>query len=329
MRMRWIAAAVLPALLTGCQPGTQPPSTAAPQPGAQSPVAGSLALPPSDQSRRYDNAIVPLDETRIPRKATPGAAVARPDTSRAAQRERQQIEARENEEAAGPREMPILIAASAPTSRTNSLALPPGGGSLPLPKPVGEAHKPAASRPATSAAMPPAIERPERPQVAAPAKPSEVTAAPAPPPEPVQTREAAVASVSPPPSPPSSPPPVERTEPPKVAAATAVEPRLPPAGPPLATVAFEPRSAELSDGMRAALAFFVRDANAQGVRHVELWASAGVDDPALARKIALARALAVQAVLIDLGLKARVDIGGYTESHESGVDRVDLVIPRR
>jgi hypothetical protein len=104
---------------------------------------------------------------------------------------------------------------------------------------------------------------------------------------------------------------------------------LPPAGPPRATVVFEPRSAELSDGMRAALAFFVRDANAQGVRQIELWASAGVDDLALARKIAFARALAVHAFLIDLGLKARLEIGGYSESREGGVDRVDLVIPKR
>jgi hypothetical protein len=333
MRTRPIAAALVLALLTGCQPGTQPPNTAAPQPAARSSPAASIALPPPEHAPNYDAAVEPVDETRTPQKVAAKTVISKATAQQAAERTRRENEAAKKEKAAPAKASSTASVESPPAvpAPTSSLSMPPGGGTSPLPKPVRDGRKPEAARLASYAAMPPSMERPELPKAAAvePTKPASVPApAPTAPtsPEPAQRAEP---TPGPPPSAPS-PPTVGRAEP-KIASAPPVEApsRRPPSGPPLGTVPFAPRSAELSDGMRAALAFFARDANAQGVRQVELWASASDDDPVVARKTALARALAVHAFLTDVGLKARVAVGGYTESHEGGGDRVDLVVPKR
>jgi hypothetical protein len=99
---------------------------------------------------------------------------------------------------------------------------------------------------------------------------------------------------------------------------------LPP-GTPLTTVLFTPRSANLSDSARFALGFFAQDPKTQRLRRIELWASSSAEDPADAGKIAFARALAVHAFLIDLGVKADIEIGGYFEAQGFGADRVDVM----
>jgi hypothetical protein len=108
-------------------------------------------------------------------------------------------------------------------------------------------------------------------------------------------------------------------------AAPAQPRRRPPAGTPLTTVLFTPRSANLSDGARFALSFFAQDPKTQRLRRIELWASSSAEDPADAGKIAFARALAVHAFLIDLGVKADIEIGGYFEAQGLGADRVDVM----
>jgi hypothetical protein len=109
------------------------------------------------------------------------------------------------------------------------------------------------------------------------------------------------------------------------AAAPAGASRLPPGGQPLTTVLFSPRSADLSEQARVALAFFAQDPNTQRLRRLELWAGSSAENPAEAGKIAFARALAVHAYLIDLGVRARIEIGGYSETGGASPDRVDLM----
>jgi hypothetical protein len=108
------------------------------------------------------------------------------------------------------------------------------------------------------------------------------------------------------------------------AAAAAVPKRQPPAGAPLTTVIFTQRSANLSDDARVALGFFAQDPKTQRLRRIELWACASAADPADAGRIAFARALAVHAYLIDLGVKAQIEIGGYSEAGGGSPDRVDV-----
>ena len=120
-----------------------------------------------------------------------------------------------------------------------------------------------------------------------------------------------------------------QTAPVQTAAAAPPEPQrlAPPAGVPLTTVVFTPRSANLSDGARIALGFFAQDPKTQRLRRIELWACSSADDPADAGKIALARVLAVHAFLIDMGLKAQIEIGGYSEAIGGGSpDRVDVMV---
>ena len=341
MRTRWIAAAIVLSALAGCQPGTQPPTTAAPPAASSRPVA-NLALPPPDRAGNYDAAVEPVDETRTPEKVAPKAVISKATAAQAAERTKRQAEADKKAKALETTKETATAKVEAPpasTGTTSSLSLPLGGGSLPLPKPIRDGRRSEPSRPGANGAMPPSMERPELPKVAAVAEPARpAPTAPAPPKAPPAAEQAPRPEPAAVPAPSPSPPPTIEHAGPKVAGTapapsapspSAPSPRQPPSGPPLGTVAFDPHSAELSNGMRAALAFFARDANAQGVRQVELWASSSEDDPVVARKVALARALAVHAYLNDVGLKARLDIGGYTDSHEGGADRVDLLIPKR
>jgi hypothetical protein len=302
MRRRLAVVAAL-LLLGACQP-QQPPNTAAPT----TPVApAGIALPGGE--RRYDTAVVPVDETKTMRNVAPARAVPAP---RLSERERLAIAAWEKEEASGTAPLTVVP----PRGASSTLAMPTG--SQALPRPAGE--RTAAARPARELATPPsATERPELPKaIPEPTKPVEATptarAEPAPPPP------------SPPPPVPA-PAPVERAAPVQTAAAAPAErQRLPPAGPPLTTVLFTPRSANLSEDARIALGFFAQDPKTQRLRRIELWACSSADDPADAGKIALARVLAVHAFLIDLGLKVVIEIGGYSEAQGGAPDRVDVMV---
>ena len=89
---------------------------------------------------------------------------------------------------------------------------------------------------------------------------------------------------------------------------------------------FEPRSAALSDGDRLLLESFARDTNTRRLRQILLYGYAGDGDPVEARKLALARVLAVHAALIDLGLKADIEIGDFSQANDGSPDRVDVML---
>jgi hypothetical protein len=99
-----------------------------------------------------------------------------------------------------------------------------------------------------------------------------------------------------------------------------------PKGEAAATVTFAPRSADLSDGDRLLLERFARGTNLRRVRQILLYGYAGNSDPVEARQIALARVLAVHAGLIDLGLKADIEIGDFSQASDASPDRVDVML---
>jgi len=108
-----------------------------------------------------------------------------------------------------------------------------------------------------------------------------------------------------------------------------LDPLLPPPSDPVATtVLFTARSSELSDMARIALGYFAGEANAQRLRQIELRAYVGGDDPVESRKLALARTLAVHAFLIDLGVRARIEIGGVSQATDMSSDRVEVLTPK-
>ncbi len=329
MRRRLTAVLSAFLFLAGCQP-QQPPNTAAPTtPNAPS----GIGLPAPEGARRYDAAIKPVDETRPARSVQPPRAV---PPSQPSERERLAIAAWEKEEAAA-RSSPLTVA---PPSNTRSkLALP--GDDTTLPQPAGERwqgeRRPTSERAVPSstggrAEAPKAAEaspRASSPPPAAPPPAQQAAPAPTPPPPPASSvKQAETAPPPPPAAPPPSAPAVQPAPPAQTATVAAPEPRRqPPPGTPLTTVLFTPRSANLSDGARFALGFFAQDPKTQRLRRIELWASSGAADPADAGKIAFARALAVHAFLIDLGVKADIEIGGYFDAQGVGADRVDVMVP--
>lgn len=162
----------------------------------------------------------------------------------------------------------------------------------------------------TVAAMPPqAMAPPSRPRVAPPprvaaAPPIVVAPRPDPPP----------ATMAPAPAPP----------PPAVARATPA----PATGPgPAARVLFDGQSAELSPAARAELDRIAAAITSRNARQIELRAYAGGTSPE-ARKVSLARALAVRSYLIDRGVRSRIDVGAFLADGNSGPsERVDIVAP--
>src|SRR5262249_31586853 len=92
------------------------------------------------------------------------------------------------------------------------------------------------------------------------------------------------------------------------------------------TVRFGSRSAEISAEAKAELG---RIATAlRSARSITLRAYAGGGDPDDDRKVALARALSVRSYLIDLGVKAKIDIGTFDHlPNAGGTGYVDVVIP--
>jgi outer membrane protein OmpA-like peptidoglycan-associated protein len=181
---------------------------------------------------------------------------------------------------------------AAPTPRTAAIAPPPP--SAPAPVVVETPVAPPPSAPAPIVATPSA---PPPPVVAAPAPPPPVVSTPAPAPPP-----RAVASVAPPPPEPAPPAPA------------AV----------MASVTFTPQSAEIGTIARAELDRVAQ--NVKGTRGIELRAYANGSDPTEARKIALARALAVRSYLIDLNVKTRIEVGAFA-STGGGSERVDVLAP--
>jgi hypothetical protein len=342
--LRRILVAPVVFLLAGCQP-QQPPRTAAP-----AAPQGSIDLPATPTAHSYDAAIKPGEETGVARKApiARAPAPARPPANALTERERQAIARWDREEAALNYDAPPL--GLRPPPRTGvKLAMP---ADAVLPRPSSERTAPVKR---SDTVLPPPVERPEQ---ATPAEPMKVSAA-VPPPSPP-------APVPPAPSPPESSTPAARPEPPPVAAAPepampppastppqqtaaaappvtappvaappAAKPRaaapadtaIPrPTGEPAATVLFEPQSADLSDGDRLLLERFARGTSTRRVRQILLYGYGGASDPVEARKLALARVLAVHAALIDLGLKADIEIGDFSQASDASPDRVDVML---
>jgi outer membrane protein OmpA-like peptidoglycan-associated protein len=308
----------VPVLLLGaaCQP-QQPPRTAAP-----AAPQGSIDLPAAEAPHRYDNAIKPGDDT--PRRAVAAnrsVAPARPPANALTEREKAAIDRWDREEAALSYDAPPIGLRPPPTTRV-ALAMPTDAS---LPRPSSEKTAPAKHN---DAALPPPVERPEPVAASEPVKASEPAQPPVPPPP---AAEPAPPAVQPEPAPVAAPPPAVESAPPRTRAAAAAplpaEQPLPrPGGEPAATVIFSVHSAEISDGTRLLLEHFAKDANARRTRQILLFGYAGDGDPVEARKLALARVLAVHAALIDLGLKANIEIGDFSQANEASPDRVDVML---
>src|SRR6185437_8341974 len=300
--LRRILVAPVVILLASCQP-QQPPKTA-----VLAPPQGSIDLPASETTRHYDTAIRPGDEVRPPAKVTANRAPVptRPPANALTEREKQAIAQWDREEAALNYDAPPLGLRPPPTTGVK-LAMPADAA---LPRPSSERAGPVK---ASDAALPPPLSAPI-PEPAARPQPPSVAALAAPPTEssPPEQTAAAAPAAAPPVKPRAAPP--------------ADTPIARPAGEPAATVTFEPRSADLSDGERLLLQSFARNTNTRRLRQVLLYGYAGASDPVEARKLALARVLAVHATLIDLGLKADVEIGDFSQANEGSSDRVDVML---
>ena len=95
-----------------------------------------------------------------------------------------------------------------------------------------------------------------------------------------------------------------------------------PKGETAASIAFESRSAELSDGARAQLDRIAKDVGDKHVRQIELCAFASGVEPDN-RQIALARALLVRGYLLERGVMSQIEVSGFASDSE----RVDIVVP--
>jgi outer membrane protein OmpA-like peptidoglycan-associated protein len=94
---------------------------------------------------------------------------------------------------------------------------------------------------------------------------------------------------------------------------------------PLGTVLFTRRSAEITDDAKAELGRLAK--TLKGARLITLLGYAGGGDPDDDRKVALARALSVRSYLIDLGVKAKIDIGSFAHLPNGGAtEYVDVLI---
>jgi hypothetical protein len=320
---------IVPVLLlaAACQP-QRPPSTATP-----APPHGSIDLPAADAAHRYDSALKPIDETRAPRTVTAvrPVASARPPADALTEREKQAIARWDREEAALNNDAPPLGLRPPPRTRV-ALNMPTDSS---LPRPTPERVAPMVRN---DAALPPPVERPELAASAEPAKAGVAAVPPPPAPPPPVTPPLAARPEPPVAAPPAAPPadsgPPQQiaaaapvTPPPAARAAAAVDTAIPrPSGEPAAIVTFSPRSADLSAGDRLLLEHFAKDANTRRVRLILLYGYAGVGNPVEARKVALARVLAVHACLIDLGLRANIEIGDFSQSGDAASDRVDVML---
>jgi outer membrane protein OmpA-like peptidoglycan-associated protein len=97
---------------------------------------------------------------------------------------------------------------------------------------------------------------------------------------------------------------------------------------PAASVLFGSNSAEISDLGKSDLDRVAKTIAQQRMSQIEVRAFAGGADPTDARKVALARALAVRSYLIDQGVKARIEVGAFAAGRNSGpAERVDILAP--
>lgn len=98
--------------------------------------------------------------------------------------------------------------------------------------------------------------------------------------------------------------------------------------PPLATVTFASMSAYFDLPARFALDRLVKSLGRDAGLTLNAFAYAG--DPADARRVALARALAVRSYLIDQGVKVPIEIGEYElATGDAPSERVEIVASRR
>jgi outer membrane protein OmpA-like peptidoglycan-associated protein len=217
----------------------------------------------------------------------------------------------------------------APTLKAPSMrrgVTPPDAGRTSLPKPAAvpppRKLPPPSAPAATSAGKPePPAAPTTAPTTTAPtvAVPLPVTGSPsaAPPPAVAATPPAATAALSPPP--------------PTVAAAATAAGRI----------AFASGDSALSDDAKAQLAPLVGQLSANDRLHVDvLGYAAGGNDQSQARRLSLARALAVRSYLVDRGIPTtRVDVralGSRNDTAANGAgtgagpaDRVDIVLAER
>ena len=320
--MRRILVAPVLFVLAACQP-QQPPKTA-----ALAPPQGSIDAPTAAAPRPYETAIKPGDDSRTPppraAAVTRPAAPARPPANALTEREKEAIARWDREEAGLSYDAPPLGVRPPPKTGV-TLAMP---ADVALPRPSSEKAAPAKR---SNAALPPPVERPEPVATAEPAKAS----VPVLPPPPAASPEPEVAN--PPAGRPTESAPSQRTAaaaPPVVApptakpraAAPADTPIPRPGGEPAVTVTFAARSADLSGGDRLQLDLFAQGLNTRRVRQILLYGYASNSDPVEARQLALARVLAVHADLIDLGLKADIEIGDFSQASAASADRVDVML---
>jgi outer membrane protein OmpA-like peptidoglycan-associated protein len=119
---------------------------------------------------------------------------------------------------------------------------------------------------------------------------------------------------------------------------TLVEQTAPAAPPPsaekpdaeaLGRVPFGPGAAELSPAGKAVLRGVAQRLAADDRLHLELVAYAGLDDPSLARRLSLARALAARAYLVDQGIRIqRIGLRPLGTPSDGSGDRIDLRLAR-
>jgi outer membrane protein OmpA-like peptidoglycan-associated protein len=98
---------------------------------------------------------------------------------------------------------------------------------------------------------------------------------------------------------------------------------------PIATIRFASHSAEIPEQSKAELGRIAKAL--KGARQIELHAYAGGGDPIDDSKVALARALAVRAYLVDLGVtNSRIDVmRNYAVPHSDGnSEYLDILVPR-
>jgi outer membrane protein OmpA-like peptidoglycan-associated protein len=108
------------------------------------------------------------------------------------------------------------------------------------------------------------------------------------------------------------------------------EPReAPPASvAPAVTVLFKNNSADISDRAKADLDNVAKTISEQRMTQVELRAFASSEDPAEARRVALARALTVRSYLIDQGVMARIEVGAFLAARNArSGERVEILVP--
>ena len=91
---------------------------------------------------------------------------------------------------------------------------------------------------------------------------------------------------------------------------------------------FASNSAEISDVAKADLDRVAKNIAQQRMSQVEVRAFAGGADPTDARKVALARALAVRSYLIDQGVMARIEVGAFLAARNArSGERVEILVP--